>query len=1579
MKNKLITSLSLRKVLLSALVAAPLATLPAPLWAIPQVTGYTGNPTALNVTSNSAATTFSYSNPIPATPPPFPITSTNLQITDLSAAGNRLVLKWQEFGSGFSPINVGDVVNWTLPSATSAVLNMVSSGATLSNGTLSSNGSIFIVNPNGITLNGTVTAAGFGMSTVPQNEFYFMANGTLDPSTSSLAAVTGVAPLPATPDITSTAAINVGKTGNVVMSARNVSVSGAITAGTLTINSNSAGGLTGGVMLAQTAALTLGAAHTPATGVADVVPGYGNLTINSGGGRVVLSGTALTSTVFGGTLTVNSAGGPISQGTGKVIVGDGFSDPKLVIDAGVGTVTLGNLDTTGDKRLDATITSAGNTLLTTDNDIRLMASTVNGTLSLTSTAGGIANSGSTTVTGAVSLSATTADKDISFNSTGGLTFGTITANPTDNRNDITLVSGGSITLPGISLGGNLTVTAATNIDQQPLTAILQNTSNRRAKFESTSGSIVLDNRVGGVSTGAPLNNFQRVQLVGAPGGVTLSDADGVTIHSGTNVTGAATITATAITLGADAGAEVTFNSNLTLNATGAGGVTLVSGGTGYTVAPTFTVMDGTTVIGTGTTTLAVTTGAVGITAAGSGFTSAPTVTLGTGGATGTSNLRLDTATIGVGGTGYAVGNTFVVSGGGSTSPAIVTVATVDGVTGAITGVNVTTPGAGFTDLTATSVVPATVAAGATGATITAGTGSLNAVTINSSGSYTTIPAPTLTGGGGTGVILAQPTGSVATATLAAPLTTSAAAPTVAFSAGTATATAAGGGVYDNSNNVAVTGLLQINAPGPVVIDGGASGSAIGLNHRFGQINVSQTAAGVPTAAGVTLYESTTLNLGAITTAGKLRAYSSGGDVIDTGPIIAGSAEFGAGTAAAPGNITIDSAGTTISGPIAFLDDVALVTNVPANTGTVTGSYLANNVSITTVGSILIAPTLSDATGIGIPGTLTLNATGVGSDIFLGTTVPAGTISGPVAVTGAVTLTANDAVTATDGDNLLRSITVNAGGIVNIVSDETLTVNATLTQNGTVAGGSTATFTAQGLQVGAFNSDYTGLVKFDSDGGNDITDNVNGVRVFGPVEFTSNRHITINNTGHSFGLVSLSSTANNGNVTIVESGGLRLGTVTTHGRGNFTATSTTGDILQDNDLRGIRLGNGETGVGTFSAPLGSVLLTDNNIANTEVVPVTTNNNWVNSIPIVNATAGGEIVINNPRTGSLGQTVLGNITAGGGLTVDSVTAMNGAAVASIAANSIEQSATGRANVFGVVNLISNGAGAITLGNTGNRLGGVIARTGTGNITITESTTLNLLGAQTTGLLAATSENGSIIDSSFALLGVANRLIGAPALVGPPAVAEVPINATFNAPNGNVTLGLAASNFGSVGFTTGGNVSILDTVGNINFTASTIGGTLDVLAMGANGVISQSGTLLVSGNTTLTTNSGSISLTDTANQFGGIRFAVGNNGALIAENTTLNLRGGSTSSGPVQLVTNGDFITSGTGASSIVGTNANLTIQAQGTIIPGAGSLLVSGTFTVFSPSLKDLHFLSKAGNLFGKDPVNLGAGPYVPPSE
>lgn len=730
---------------------------------------------------------------------------------------------------------------------------------------------------------------------------------------------------------------------------------------------------------------------------------------------------------------------------------------------------------------------------------------------------------------------------------------------------------------------------------------------------------------------------------------------------------------------------------------------------------------------------------------------------------------------------------------------------------------------------------------------------------------------------------------------------------------------AGGSITDVSDNIFVSGALTLTAgAGDVLLDGGTTNTnrLTNLKSQFGQINVVS-------GANASFFEQSTLNLGAIAITGNLQAYSLS-SIVNSGRLqIGGTTLIGAGTAAAPGSISLDfdgAADNTFTGAISLMDDLNIF---GLGGGASIGNYLAGNVSIV-AGSNINFGIAENAFFQGITGAVSLKTTGVQA-----------LTAGALRTTGAVTLASETGnITATNAGNRFSNLTVTSGGSVLVSSGSSteVRVNATLSS---ATPGQTASFTstAAGLSIGNFTSNYTGLTTFATTGGTRaITDAVAGINIFGDVSFSATGAITINDSGHSFGGVTVATTANNSSATIVEGGGLRLMDVAIHGNGSFTATSNSGSILQTAASTGITVAG--SGLSTFSALNGSVTLNDG---------------AENSIARVAGTAGGDFIVDN----NVSNVALGNLTATGKLTVTT----DGDDITQVAGTSL--------NVFDTVTLTSAGAGVINLSNSGNRLGAVIAQTGTGAISLREDTTLNLKSVVTEGVFNATSDNGSIIDTVDAT--VASNFIDR-AGAGTIGVA------TFSAPNGSITLDLAGNDFGTIGFTAGGNVSVIDQTGDLLLAASTVGGTFDVTNTGGN--IGQTGTLLISGNTSFTATAGGLTLNNASNRFGALRFVVGGN-SIISEETTMNLRSGSVASGgSVTLNTGGDFVTSGPGGSSFT---QSLTIAAQGTIIPGPGSLLVVGTLTVFSPSTKDLSGLSLSGNLAGNQPVNLGDGAYTGPGQ
>jgi len=224
------SNFSLRKLLFTALIAGPLVTVPAPLWAIPAITA--GNlSTTTNVTVSSA------SNGAGST-------------INVNATADRQVLTWKEFGSNVggsgNTFGAADVINYFLPTSSSSILNVVSGGfyttgtldanyASALNGQILSNGNVYFLNPNGLTIGATanINVGGFYASTIgetlPGSIFGIL--GTLN-----FTGVTGTTPVVTVSPGAQVQAVGTGN--NIKLYGKGVDVSGGNFFGNLFVTSN---------------------------------------------------------------------------------------------------------------------------------------------------------------------------------------------------------------------------------------------------------------------------------------------------------------------------------------------------------------------------------------------------------------------------------------------------------------------------------------------------------------------------------------------------------------------------------------------------------------------------------------------------------------------------------------------------------------------------------------------------------------------------------------------------------------------------------------------------------------------------------------------------------------------------------------------------------------------------------------------------------------------------------------------------------------------------------------------------------------------------------------------------------------------------------------------------------------------------------------------------------------------------------------------------------------------------------------------------------------------------------------------
>ena len=231
---------------------------------------------------------------------------------------------------------------------------------------------------------------------------------------------------------------------------------------------------------------------------------------------------------------------------------------------------------------------------------------------------------------------------------------------------------------------------------------------------------------------------------------------------------------------------------------------------------------------------------------GSGFTLVPTVVFSSGAATATAVMTptgIGSITVGAGGSGYTTVSTSVslVGGGGSGATAVATVAA-----GAVTAISITNAGSGYTALPTVVITSSIGGAGATATAVLVPTSVGGLVMVSHGSGYTSTPTISFTGaGGGTGAtaLAVLSAGSVASVTVTNGGSGFTGTPTLTFvgGAGTgATATAiltsgvitsvtvtAGGSGYTSVPAIEVSAGLNNAASGTVsTMPFGVSGGAI---------------------------------------------------------------------------------------------------------------------------------------------------------------------------------------------------------------------------------------------------------------------------------------------------------------------------------------------------------------------------------------------------------------------------------------------------------------------------------------------------------------------------------------------------------------------------------------------------------------------------------------------------------------------------------------------------------------------------------------------------------------------------------
>lgn len=786
-----------------------------------------------------------------------------------------------------------------------------------------------------------------------------------------------------------------------------------------------------------------------------------------------------------------------------------------------------------------------------------------------------------------------------------------------------------------------------------------------------------------------------------------------------------------------------------------------------------------------------------------------------------------------------------------------------------------------------------------------------------------------------------------------------------ITASSLTASSAQGGIVD-TGALAITGIasLVVGGNNTIMLDSGG--------HSINTLNVSGTgSANIMVAAPVTLgtgvnvltgdlsvtsASAQNITLGATTVVGNVNLSSGGG--IDL-----------AGTINVSGNMTMGAAGTFTLTPALV---TALGLSATVALGSVTGLSVANPAAVEFASAPVIA-IAGDGAGATATATLTnglisgftVTAPGAGYTFATatatgGTNTSVSQSAGTLKVNGTTSLAGSGAVLL-GGANDFSSVVLNASkGSVTVNDVNDLSISGSATGSVLARAGGTGSVVANTWNLTLGNLNVGGLDAIAGNGGGGNSGTITqmsrtSVHSEGLTKFTArNNNIVVNNAGNSFGRVEISVTNTDGSrtVNVSEDGTMRLGVLNSRGTSNLT--SRTGSIIEDPDANTTVTNNGTLNA---SAPAGSILIGGTTTRNGAF---TTSGNLTQAN--LTAPTGAAAV---SSTSGQGNIRLGNTN------VNSLTVTSG--------NNITQN--GAIRVFGTASFTATNN--ITLDNTGNNFGRVSLTTTNAtvgafkDIVISESGTLNLgavtMPAGTTGNFTATSVNGDIIDT-----GLAGLKPGGTTAVGGQGSGLV----TLNAVNGNIILDDPTTDFPTMGGVVFAAKNVtLAPLGNTAVYLGAAGktavatGNLTVTTALATGNIFSNGALDVAGDASFQAASANITLAQSGNKFGALKF-VGQQIAIVESDDTA-LITGSTALNSAQISSGGNI--------SIVNRGGIVQFNGANTFLSATGNITLPkllqtvGTLTVNAAGTKDLSALSKSADLSGKDPVNLGAGAYVPPGQ
>jgi trimeric autotransporter adhesin len=730
----------------------------------------------------------------------------------------------------------------------------------------------------------------------------------------------------------------------------------------------------------------------------------------------------------------------------------------------------------------------------------------------------------------------------------------------------------------------------------------------------------------------------------------------------------------------------------------------------------------------------------------------------------------------------------------------------------------------------------------------------------------------------------------------------------------------------------VSGTLTVVTAGAVTQSGalsvtGATSLAAGATNDITLNNATNNFGGaVSTVSGrnVALTDGDAISLGASAVSGTLNI-NAGGAITQTGAVtVIGATTLAAGAA---NDITLTTATNNFanvavtSGNNVSLSDsngIALGTSTVASSLTVkaggavtqTGALAAPALNVSTYSTAGSAITLTNAgndaatvnlqvaTGtVAAPGTANANAAILYTDT--NAVSVAGINSGTGGTAGAVTLLAGDAITQTGAikASTLTASTANAAGATITLThagNDVITVNLQ-SRTGTVAavGAANAGAAIQYTDANGFGT--SGINNTGTGAGGDVTLVAGGaITQTGAIKAGVLSAKTLNNTPAA---ITLTNTGNDAASIVLQTR-------------NAADTDRTAAAIAYTDANAVVIGGINAGSG--SAATGSLaLMATGAVTQTGAIIASGNTTFA-------AGAANNITLDNA-----GNDFTGTVSVTSGLNValtDANALTLGASTVSGTLNLNSSGAitqTGTLAVTGAATLAAGAANNITLVTTTNDFAGTVSIVSGNNVSLRDTNSLALGGSTVGGNLVVTT-NGALTQNGALGVGGATTL-------------------TAGALN-SITLNNAGNDFtGAVAVTSGLNVSLAD-ANALVLGASTVSGTLGVSTSGA---ITQTGTLAVTGATTLAAGvANDITLNTATNNFTGAVSVVSGNNVSLRDTNALAL-GSSTVGGTLVVTTNGALTQSGAvtvaGATTLAAGAANsITLNNTGNDFTGAVSV-------------------------------------------